>query len=266
MHTRSRAGRGRQRAVATTLVALITMLPTSAASASKEPKPPAHPPKTETLNLALGGDGDYSSTATGNLSGCQTHDTENDHLSFNVWYTGLKVNVDGRSTQVTKSATEEFATGSDWETTQDGHGDDCEADVTCTSNDVDSSSPGDPEPQAYVVGEGLMALQLRVEIVGYDFIANNTQGNQACSTQVTGEGSLLFLALLNDGLVKLIPLYFTAEVDFPLDYLQTLKVGATQDDHVRIKHVPVAHCENGPWTSCTDSLYWEGTLSITRTA
>jgi hypothetical protein len=72
MHTRARAGQGRQRAVATALVALVTMLPTSAASAFKEPKPPAHPPKTETLNLALGGDGNYSSTATGNLSGCQT--------------------------------------------------------------------------------------------------------------------------------------------------------------------------------------------------
>jgi hypothetical protein len=95
---------------------------------------------------------------------------------------------------------------------------------------------------------------------------SNTQGNQACSTQVTGEGSLLFLALLNDGLVNLIPLYFTAEVDVPLDYMQALRVGETQDEHVSIKHVPVAHCEHGPWTSCTDSLYWEGTLSITRTA
>jgi hypothetical protein len=266
MHTRSRAGGDRQRAVATALVALITMLPTSAASASKEPKPPAHPPKTETLNLALGADGDYSSTATANLSGCQTHETENDHLKFNVWYTGLKVKVDGQTTQVTKSASEEFATGSDWETTQDGHGDDCAADVTCTSNDVDSSTAGDPDPQAYVVGEGVMALQLRVESVGHDFIANNTQGNQACPTQVTGEGSLLFVALLNDGLVKLIPLYFTAAVDVPLDYLQALKVGETQDDHVSIKHVPVAHCEHGVWTSCTDSLDWQGTLSITRTA
>ena len=95
--------------------------------------------------------------------------------------------------------------------------------------------------EAYVVGEGRMALQLRVESVGYDFIANNTQGNQACSMQVTGEGSLLFLALLNDGLVDLIPLYFTAEVDVPLDYMQALKVGETQDEHVSIKHVPVAH-------------------------
>jgi hypothetical protein len=42
------------------------------------------------------------------------------------------------------------------------------------------------------VGEGKTVLELKVEVTGNDFIANDTQGNQACPTQVTGQGSLLF--------------------------------------------------------------------------
>jgi len=270
MHTTSWAGRGRRRALATVLVVLMTILPASVASAGGHAKkaPPKKPPKTETLFLWLDGNGDYSSEAVGDIGpGCnQEHSTEKDHIEWDTQYDGVKVNVNGQNTEVTKSADVSVTSESSWETTQSGTGEDCAADVTCTSDHIDTGSSGDPQPQAYAVGMGKTTLQLRLESVGYDFVANDTQGNQACPTQVTGEGQLLFLALVNAHMTSRIPLYFTAHVDIPIATLQKLAVGADLPEQVKIVDIPATNCETSVWSYCKDSLTWHGVVFVRRTA
>jgi hypothetical protein len=147
--------------------------------------------------------------------------------------------VNGRNNQVTKSADLALASSSTWKTTQSGTGEDCDADVVCTSKDIATGTPDDPQPQAYVVGLSKTTLQLRIERIGYDFVANNTQGNLACPTQVTGNGQENFVALLNDHMGSQITLY---------------------------DHKPVSDCETSVWTYCRDTLTWKGVVIVGRKA
>ena len=174
--------------------------------------------------------------------------------------------VNGQNTEVTKSAEVSVTSSSTWKTTQDGTGEDCSADVVCTSDHIDTGSSGDPQPQAYVVGVGKTTLQLRLESVGNDFVANDTQGNDACPTQVTDNGQLLFVALLNDHMGSRIPLYFTAQVDIANTTLQNLPVGGQVPEKVEIHDVPIADCETSVWTYCRDSLSWKGVVFVKRQA
>lgn len=272
MRTKSQGGRGRSRrgAVATALLALMIILPASGAAATPHGKPtkPKKPPKTEVLQIWFEASGDYSGDAVGNIGGdCQEHQTENDHIEWDTLYSDVKVNVDGQNTQVTKSALVASTSDSSWESKQDGNGDDCGADVDCTSSHIAMGDPDDPKPQAFAVGMGTTTLQLKVEATGSDFIANDTQGNQACPTQVTGQGSLLFLALLNDHMGPQIPLYFTAHVNIPNATLRNLAVGKeAPPTQVKITDIPADTCETSVWTFCKDSLTWKGVVLIHRTA
>jgi hypothetical protein len=247
----------------------MTMLPAAVAGAGGHAKksPPKKVPKTETLFLWFTASGDYKAEATGNIGpGCQSHDTETDHIEWDSQYEGVKVNVNGQNSQVTVPADAAATTLSSWKMDQDGNGDDCGADVDCTSEHIAIGDPSDPQPQAFAVGEGKTVLELKVEVTGSDFIANDTQGNQACPTQVTGQGSLLFLALLNDHLGSIIPLYFTADLKIPISSLQGLAVGGELPQKVKITHIPPTDCETSLWTFCQDKLSWQGTVYIKRTA
>jgi hypothetical protein len=174
--------------------------------------------------------------------------------------------VNGRNNQVTKSADLALASSSTWKTTQSGTGEDCDADVVCTSEDIATGTPDDPQPQAYVVGLSKTTLQLGIESIGYDFVANNTQGNLACPTQVTGNGQENFVAPLNDHMGSQITLYFTASFDIADSALQALPVGGTLHQAVQIDHKPVSDCETSVWTYCRDTLTWKGVVIVGRKA
>jgi hypothetical protein len=184
-----------------------------------------------------------------------------------LWLEGtgdFYVNV--RNNQVTKSADLALASSSTWKTTQSGTGEDCDADVVCTSEDIATGTPDDPQPQAYVVGLSKTTLQLGIESIGYDFVANNTQGNLACPTQVTGNGQENFVAPLNDHMGSQITLYFTASFDIADSALQALPVGGTLHQAVQIDHKPVSDCETSVWTYCRDTLTWKGVVIVGRKA
>jgi hypothetical protein len=279
--TANQTSRRCRRAVALALVApLLTMMPaTVAAARSKSKKPPTTTtvPSHETVNIWFSALGDFTSDARANDGGCQLHDKEQDHLDWDTQYSDIEVNLNGDSELATASA-DLAVSSSTWKTVNSNQGEEACSNltpgpvtVTCTSDHVDSGGPDDPKPGVWWVNTRGV-LSLRVQAIGADFIANDTQGNNACPTQVTGSGQLLFAVFLNAGLASNIPGYFTAHLQIPDSKLAVLAVGKNAKDYS--EHVtmvappnidaPKTSCVHGIWTACTDSLNWQGNVLIHR--
>jgi hypothetical protein len=257
-------------------------MPATVASAGSKPKKPPSTTTTTlpdhvTLNLWFTAQGDFKSDAKGNDGGCQLHDKETDHLSWDTQYSDVEVNLNSGEL-VTTSADLVLAATSNWETVNASSGSVCTnsggtVTVTCTSDHIDTSGEGDPQPQAWLTNAAAK-LSLRVQAIGADFIANDTQGNSACPTQVTGSGQRLFAAFLNAGLASNIPGYLTAHVQIPDSALASLTTGKNANDYVAHTTVlqlpkidaPRSSCTHGIWTTCTDSLSWEGVVVVHRVA
>jgi hypothetical protein len=180
---------------------------------------------------------------------------------------------------VTASADVVSSSTSNWKTVNSNRGEACSnpgggtVTVTCTSDHIDTGSAGDPQPQVWLTNAAAV-LSMRAQAIGADFVANDTQGNDACPTQVTGSGQLLFAALLNAGLTSNIPGYLTAHVQIPDSALASLATGKDAKDYTAHATVlqlpkidaPKPSCVHGIWTTCTDSLSWEGVVLVHRVA
>ena len=265
------------------LLALLTLMPATVATArSKGKKPPSTTTTTVpghvTLNIWFDAEGDFKSDAKGNDGGCQVHDQETDQLSWDTQYDDVEVDLNGGELK-TAPADLVLSSSSSWKTVNTDRGGACSnpgggtVTVTCTSDHVDPSSAGDPQPQAWLTNAGAV-LSMRVQAIGADFVANDTQGNNACPTQVTGSGQLLFAALLNAGLASNIPGYLTAHMQIPDSALASLATGKDAKDYTAHATVlqlpkidaPKPSCAHGIWTTCTDSLSWHGVVLVHRVA
>lgn len=262
------------------LAALLALTPaTVAAARSKGKTPPTTStvPAHVTLNIWFTAAGDFNSDARGDDGGCQLHHKETDHLSWDTLYTDVDIDLSGSSELKTASAEVVSSSSSSWETVNTDQGAACSnpgggsVTVTCTSDHVDPGGTGDPEPQVWLTNAGGV-LSVRAQAIGADFVANDTQGNDACPTQVTGSGQLLFAALLTAGLASNIPGYLTARVKIPDSALTSLATGKTAKDyaaHVTVQQLPKidapkTSCVHGIWGTCTDSLTWEGSVLVHR--